>query len=90
MSTLVVMTGVIAASVGLLIAVSRLRAAGRAYRKIGTLYDTMPEGWASWFLEGFSELTLGTYWLRALVAFVVWVAVGLWFVGFGLRLFWRA
>ncbi|MBI4341480.1 MAG: hypothetical protein HY598_04275 [Candidatus Omnitrophica bacterium] len=88
-STLVVITGVLAASVGLLIAAGRLRAAGRAYRKIGTLYETMPEGWSSWFLGGFSGLTPGTQWLRALAALAVWVTVGAWFIGLGLRLFWR-
>lgn len=89
-STLLMMTGALSASVGLLIAVSRLRAAGRAYRKIGTLYEVMPNGWSSWFLGGFSELTMGSHWLWAMVTLAAWVIAGLWFIGLGLRLLWRA
>jgi len=88
-STLVVMMGVLSASVGLLIAARRLRAAGRAYRKIGTLYEAMPEGWSSWFLGGFSGLTLGTHWLWAMAALAMWVTAGVCFIGLGIGLFWR-
>ena len=90
MSTLIVLTGVMSALVGLLIAVSRFRAAGRAYRKIGLLSDTMPDGWPAWFFGGFSNLTLGTHCLRAFVTLAVWTAVSLWFIVCGLRLFWHA
>ena len=86
-SLLVVMTGVIAASVGVLIAANRLRAAGRAYRKIGAFYDTMSEGWSSWFLGGFSGLTVGTHWLWAIATLAVSMGVGLWFIISGLQLF---
>ena len=86
-STLIILTGVVAASVGLLIASSRLRAAGRAYRKIGAFYDTMSDGWSSWFLGGFSGLTVGTHWLWAMATLALSMSVGLWFVVCGLQLF---
>lgn len=86
MSALVILTGVMAASVGFLLTRSRLRAAGRTYRKVGILYDTMPEGWSSWFFEGFSGLAIGAYWLRTVILLVVWLVTGFWFIGFGLRL----
>ncbi len=88
-STLVVMMGVLSASGGLVLAARRLRAAGRAYRKIGTLYEAMPEGWSSWFLGGFSGLTLGTHWLWAMAALAMWVTAGVCFIGLGIGLFWR-
>lgn len=89
-SALIILTGVIAASVGLLITVSRLRAAGRAYRKIGTFYDTMSDGWSFWFLGGFSGLTMGTHWLWAMATLTVSMSVGIWFIACGLRLFQHA
>ncbi len=85
-SGLVIVTGVIAGSVGVATASSRLRVACRAYHKTATLYASMPEGWSSWFLGGFSELTLGTHWLWAGLALLGWLIAGVGFVSLGFRL----
>ena len=89
-SGLAIMMGVISACIGTMWAATRLRAAGRAYRKTETLYAAMPDGWSSWFLGGFSGLTVGAGWFRAAAAWVVWMVAGLGLIALGLRLFWRA
>jgi len=89
-SVLVVVTGLIAAAAGTALAVSRLRTAGRAYRKTETLYAAMPEGWSSWFLGGFSGLTMGAHGVWAAAIFVGWTLAATLLVTLGLRLLWRS
>ena len=89
-SGLVVVTGLAALGVGVAAAASRLRDAGRAYRKTETLYAAMPDGWTSWFVGGFSGLSVGTQWLWAAVSLVSWVGAGLCLIGLGVRLLWRS
>ncbi len=89
MSGLVIVMGLVAAGVGIVTANHRIRAAGRAHRKISTLYAAMPEGWSSWFVGGFSSLTVGTHWLRATLALTGWRLAGVFLMGLGPRLFWR-
>lgn len=89
-SGLAIMIGMISAWIGTMWAANRVRAAGRAYRKTETLYATMPDGWSSWFLGGFSGLAVGAGWFRAAGAWIVWMAAGLGLIALGLRLFWRA
>ena len=86
MSGLVIVTGLTATSVGVLAATHRLRAASRAYRKTETLYAAMPDGWGSWFLGGFSSLTVWTHWLLAAIALTGWVLAGVFLMSLGLRL----
>ena len=88
-SGLVIATGLISAGVGVAAATSRVKDAGRASRRTASLYQTMPEGWASWFVGGFSALTIGTHWLWAAVALTGWTIAGACLIGLGLRLFWR-
>jgi hypothetical protein len=88
-SALVIVTGLIAAAAGSALAVSHLRSAGRAYRRTETLYATMPESWSSWFLGGFSGLTMGAHGVWAAAIFVGWTLAGTLLVSLGLRLFWR-
>jgi hypothetical protein len=86
MGILVIATGVVSAGVGIAIALQRLRVARRAYRRTATLYAAMPEGWSSWFVGGFSSLTVGSHGLVALAAFLGWSMAGLGLIGLGLRL----
>ncbi len=88
-SGLVIVTGLTAAGTGLALAGSRLRAAGRAYRKTKTLYAAMPDGWSSWFLEGFSGVALGTHWVWAVLTLLGWTLAGVCLIGLGLQLFHR-
>ena len=90
MSGLVIVMGLLSAGVGMVSAAHRLRRADRAHRRITTLAAVMPEGWASWFVGGFSSLSVGTYWLWATAALLGWSTAGLLLIGLGLRLFWRA
>ena len=89
-SGLVILMGLVCGGVGIAMAVGRCRVASRAYRRTGLLYEAMPDGWASWFLGGFSSLTVGSYWLYAMMALVGWTAAGLFLIGLGLQLLWRA
>ena len=86
-SGLVTATGLIAAGVGVVAARSRFRRARRAFRRTTLLWETMPEGWAAWFFEGFSAVTMGTRWLWAAVVLASWTIAGACFVYLGLRLF---
>ena len=89
-SALVIVTGLISTVVGVTAASGRLRNAARAYRKTETLYARMPEGWASWFLGGFSSWALGAQGVRAILALTGWALAGILLIGLGLRLFARA
>jgi hypothetical protein len=89
-SGLAVITGLIAVGVGVSAAVSRIREALRAYHKTATLYAAMPDGWLSWFLGGFSEVTIGVRYLRATAILVWWAATGLCLIALGFCLWGRA
>ena len=89
-SGLLILMGLISVWVGMALASTRLEAAGRAYRKTETLYETMPEGWASWFLGGFSGVAMGTHWLWAAMALAAWVMVAVCLIGLGFQVVWHA
>ncbi len=86
---LAIVMGIFCAWIGSAVAGNRLQSAGRAYRKIEALYETMPDGWSSWFLGGFSELTIGTQYLWAFLAWTSWVFAGGCLMVLGLRLFYH-
>ena len=86
-SGLVIAAGVLSAGVGYLVAAGRLRTARRVYRKTEALNATLPESWGSWFLGGFSGVTMGTQWLSAAAVWLVWTLAGVGLIGLGLRLF---
>ena len=89
MSGLVIATGLISTGVGVISARHRLRAAGRTLRKTETLSATLPDGWATWFLEGFSSLTVGAQWLWATLTLLGWTLAGAILIGLGLTLWCR-
>ena len=86
---LVIAMGLIAAAVGIAVAIHRLQTASRVYHRTAILYDAMPEGWTSWFLKGFSTLSVGSHWVLASLLLIGWMTAGACLVGLGLRLFWR-
>ena len=88
--TLVIAMGVISAWVGIAVATSHVRTADRAYRRTETLSTIMPEGWGSWFVGGFAHVTVGAHRVWATVALIGWTVAGLFLVGLGLQVFWRA
>ena len=85
-SGLVIAAGVISVGVGLVSAAQQLHVAGRIYRKTETLYDAVADGWASWFVEGFSVFAVGRHWVRASLLFVGWSVAGICFIGLGIQL----
>jgi len=80
--------GLVAISVGWLLARSRLKRARRRHRKKKLIHATMPEGWGVWFFQGFSDVTLGARWLVAVFVLVFWVALGVGLVSLGVHLGW--
>lgn len=87
---LAVVMGLFCAWIGSVLAANRLQAAGKAYRKTEALTQTMPDGWSSWFLGGFSELTIGAQYLWAVLAWASWFFAGACLMVLGLRLFYHA
>ena len=86
-SGLVITAGLISAGVGLAAASSRLRTAQRAYRRTVALHTATPAEWGAWFLGGFSGVTMGTQWLSAVMAWLVWTLAGAYLISLGIRLF---
>ena len=80
--------GFIAISLGVLLARDHLRRARRLHRKTGLIHAAMPEGWGSWFFQGFADLTAGTRWAVAACLLVFWMIVGIGLVSVGVRLAW--
>lgn len=85
-SGLVITTGLISAGVGIAAASSRLRTARRAYERTVALQTATSGGWGAWFLSGFSGMTMGTQWLSAVAAWLIWTLAGACLIGLGLRL----
>jgi hypothetical protein len=85
-SLLVMATGALATGIGVVSARRRLQFARRAHQKTAHLYAAMPDGWTSWFLQGFAGLTIGTRGLFAAAAWMVWTLAGLCFIGLGFSL----
>ncbi len=89
-SGIVIILGVMVLGVGALAAAGRLHDATRAHRKTAALSNTMPEGWSSWFLDGFSGVSIGLRYLRVTLLLVSWAAAGLCLIALGLSLWGRA
>jgi hypothetical protein len=85
--SLTVLMGVIAIGIGLVMADRVLQSGRRVYRRTAALSAATLGGWGSWFLGGFSGLSMGFRWLTAVGALVVWSAAGLGLVGVGIQLF---
>ena len=84
-SGLTMMMGLIAVGIGSLIAAARLRAAQRVYQRATLCSGTVREGWASWFVDGFSTVAMGRRWLSAAAVWLSWTLVGAGLVWLGLR-----
>ena len=85
-SGLVITTGVMSAGVGWLTAVHRLQIARRAYRRTEALNADLLGGWNDWFLGGFAGVSLGTQWLSATAAWLLWTLAGVGLITLGVRL----
>ena len=83
---LLITTGLIAAAVGVLVAHQRLHQATRIHRRTLSL-SLAPEGWNSWFLVGFSSVSMGIQWLVAMTAWLAWTLAGMGFIALGLTVF---
>jgi hypothetical protein len=87
MAALLVVTGLVAVTVGVAVARQCLREAHRAYQKTASFSTATLEGWGSWFLGGFSGLAMGLRGLYALAACSAWTLAGACLIGIGVRLF---
>jgi hypothetical protein len=70
--------------VGLWLSASRLRRTKRVHRKRGLIHAAMPEGWGSWFFQGFVDVTMGTRWVVAVLVLAFWVFLGIGLLCMGL------
>ena len=80
------MTGLVALGVGFVVASGQLRTARRVYNRTLARFGTILDGWASWFLVGFSTVTMGIHGVSAVAAWLVWTAAGTCLIGLGIRL----
>jgi hypothetical protein len=87
MGALMVAIGCLSAGVGVVLARNRWRAAHRSFHRTASLSAATAEGWDSWFLGGFSEVTMGIRRLSTVLAWLVLTLAGAWFVGAGIKFF---
>ena len=86
MGGLSISTGLIAAAVGVAMARHGLQTAQRLHARTSSLSLAVPDGWGSWFLGGFTSLSIGFRWIAAVAAWLVWTLAGLALVWLGIRL----
>ena len=89
MGGLVMATGCVSVVVGMAVAMYYLNRARRTYHRTVSLSAAAPEEWGSWFLGGFSSLTMGIRWLYAIAAWLALTLAGMGVIGLGIRLFGR-
>ena len=83
---LCVMGGILIMAGSGVVARRSLRRTSKAHRRTRSLLGKMPEGLAMWFLGGFSDLTLASRRLLALVTVSLSMGLGVILVVIGLRL----
>jgi len=81
--------GLLAIGIGLLMTRRRLQRVKRIHRKKGLIHAESPEGWGSWFFQGFSDVTMGTRWVVGAGILAFWMALGVSLLSLGLRLAWH-
>ena len=84
--SLTILTGLTAVGVGMAVAARSLASARRVYRKTAAHSAATLEAWGSWFLGGFSGMTMGIRWLYAVALWLGWAAAGVGLIGLGIRL----
>ena len=87
--TLLCLVGsLVAVGIGVTVAAGQLRWLRRWRAKRQGVLSTMPEGWGVWFFQGFSDMTVGTQFLRTALVLAFWIVLAMSFVGLGFRLAW--
>lgn len=87
-SAVYLISGVVVMASGVGVTRQRLKQVLQARRKTAWVSAAMPEGWRSWFFEGFSTVTAGARLTVSLVLLAACLLVGTGLVGVGLRLAW--
>jgi len=77
--------GCLSAGVGWIIAGRTLRLAHRTHGRTASRAATVLDGWDTWFLGGFSNLTMGLRSLYAMAVWAAWTVAGLALIGLGLQ-----
>ena len=83
---LTILMGLIAAFVGMVVANHSIHSARRTYRRTTLLSAASLGGWGSWFLSGFSGMTMGVQWLYAVGLWLIWTVAGLGLIWLGIQL----
>ena len=52
------------------------------------LQADLPEGWGWWFVQGFSDMTIGWHSIQTLVLLLGWAMGGAILIGLGLQVMW--
>ena len=86
LSGLVIVTGLVALRYSMTSAMKSLRTATRAYHRNASMFPVTPDGWDDWFQSGFSSMTVGSRWLRALAIWAVWTLAGVGLISLGFQL----
>ena len=78
--------GMTAAWIGTMVATRSLSSARRIYRRTSGLSAASVQSWGSWFVGGFSGVTMGIRWLYAVAVWLGWMAAGLGLIWLGIQL----
>ena len=86
MGTLIILSGLVIAGLGLVMALRSLRWAYRTHMRTARRSSGAVDGWESWFLGGFSTLSTGLRGLGAVTMCSAFSVTGIGLIGFGIRL----
>ena len=84
--SLTILTGLVAAGVGLAVASRSVELARRTCRRTASRAAGALAGWGTWFVGGFAGMALGLRWLFAVALWIGWTVAGLGLMGLGIRL----
>ncbi|PIQ83359.1 MAG: hypothetical protein COV75_08035 [Candidatus Omnitrophica bacterium CG11_big_fil_rev_8_21_14_0_20_63_9] len=85
LSGLLMLTGIVAAGVGLAMARQNVRTAHRIHARTAARSTVIMEDWSGWFVGGFSSVTTGLRAICAVSIWLLWTAAGAALIVLGIR-----
>ena len=85
-SLLCLVGGLASVGTGVVLAAGQLQRVGRLHQRRHRVLGGLPEGWGTWFAQGFADLMLGRSLVFALGVLTFWTGLGLWLAAVGLGL----
>ncbi len=85
-SALCFASGLWAFGLGVLLTGEGLARAARVRHKDGLVHASLPEGWGRWYFDGFAEVAMAVYGIRAVISLIAWIALGSLLLGIGWNL----